>query len=67
MEHVNDCFFCDIYKGGLWEDEVYVCAQSIGVYCHDDRTEPIQQFLVFRIVHPNSCDCKWMMENAKHG
>ena len=25
MEHVNDCCFHDIYKGGLWED-LDVCA-----------------------------------------
>ena len=26
MEHVNDWCFRDIYKGGLWEDGLYVCA-----------------------------------------
>ena len=25
MEHVNDWCFRDIYKGGLWEDDLYVC------------------------------------------
>ena len=25
MEHVNDCCFRDIYKGGLIEDDLYVC------------------------------------------
>ena len=24
MEHVNDWCFRDIYKGGLWEDDLYV-------------------------------------------
>ena len=28
MEHVNDCCFRDIYKGGLWEEDLDVCAQS---------------------------------------
>ena len=26
MEHGNDWCFRDIYKGGLWEDDLYVCA-----------------------------------------
>ena len=26
MEHVNDWCFRDIYKGGLSEDDLYVCA-----------------------------------------
>ena len=25
MKHVNDWCFRDIYKGGLWEDDLYVC------------------------------------------
>ena len=29
MEHVNDCRFRDIYKGGLWEDDLDVCAPLI--------------------------------------
>ena len=28
MEHVNDWCFRDIYKGGLWEDDLHVCAHS---------------------------------------
>ena len=24
MKHVNDWCFRDIYKGGLWEDDLYV-------------------------------------------
>ena len=24
MEHVNDWCFRDIYKGGLWEDDLYM-------------------------------------------
>ena len=28
VEHVNDCCFRDIYKGGLWEDDLYVSAQK---------------------------------------
>ena len=28
MEHVNDCCFRDIYKGGLWEEDLDVCALS---------------------------------------
>ena len=31
MEHVNDWCFRDIYKGGLWEDDLYVCAQEQNV------------------------------------
>ena len=27
MEHVNDWCFRDIYKGGLWEDDLYVSVQ----------------------------------------
>ena len=27
VEHVNDWCFRDIYKDGLWEDDLYVCAQ----------------------------------------
>ena len=26
MEHVNDWCFRDIYKGGLWDDDLHVCA-----------------------------------------
>ena len=26
VEHVNDWCFRDIYKAGLWEDDLYVCA-----------------------------------------
>ena len=26
MEHMNDCCFRDIYKGGLWEEDLDVCA-----------------------------------------
>ena len=25
MKHVNDRCFRDIYKGGLWEEDLYVC------------------------------------------
>ena len=32
MEHVNDCCFRDIYKGGLWEEDLDVCAWLIGDY-----------------------------------
>ena len=28
MEHVNDWCFRDIYKGGLWEDNLCVCARN---------------------------------------
>ena len=28
MEHVNDWCFRDIYKGGLWDDDLHVCARS---------------------------------------
>ena len=31
MEHVNDCCFRDIYKGGLWEEDLDVCAQVLEV------------------------------------
>ena len=24
MEHVNDCCFRGIYKGSLWEDDLYI-------------------------------------------
>ena len=27
MEHVNDWCFRDIYKGGLWDDDLHVCAR----------------------------------------
>ena len=27
VEHVNDWCFRDIYKGGLWDDDLHVCAQ----------------------------------------
>ena len=38
MEHVNDWCFLDIYKGGLWEDDLDVCARlgkssSFGLPC----------------------------------
>ena len=26
MEHVNDWCFRDIYKGGLWDENLHVCA-----------------------------------------
>ena len=26
MENVNNWCFRDIYKGGLWEDDLHVCA-----------------------------------------
>ena len=26
MEHVNDWCFCVIYKGGLWDYDLHVCA-----------------------------------------
>ena len=26
MEHVNGWCFSDIYKGGLWDEDLYVCA-----------------------------------------
>ena len=29
VEHVNDWCFRDIYKGGLWEDDLHVCARLI--------------------------------------
>ena len=29
MEHVNDWCFRDIYKGGLWDDDLHVCAPII--------------------------------------
>ena len=29
MEHVNNWCFRDIYKGGLWEDDLHVCAQLL--------------------------------------
>ena len=28
VEHVNDWCFRDIYKGGLWDDDLHVCAPS---------------------------------------
>ena len=28
VEHVNDCCFRDIYKGGLWEEDLDVCANT---------------------------------------
>ena len=28
MEQVNNWCFRDIYKGGLWEDDLHVCAQK---------------------------------------
>ena len=28
MEHTNDCCFRDIYKGGLWEEDLDVCARN---------------------------------------
>ena len=28
MEHVNDWCFRDIYKGGLWDDDLHVCAHK---------------------------------------
>ena len=34
VEHVNDWCFRDIYKGGLWEDDLYVCTRvSLQIYC----------------------------------
>ena len=32
MEHVNDCCFRDIYKGGLLEEDLDVCAPSLDDY-----------------------------------
>ena len=33
MEHVNVCF-CDLYKGGLWEDDLYVSVLLVsGLRC----------------------------------
>ena len=29
MEHVNAWCFRDIYKGGLWEDDLHVCARIV--------------------------------------
>ena len=29
MEHVNDWCFRDIYKGGLWDDDLHVCALNL--------------------------------------
>ena len=31
VEHVNDCCFRDIYKGGLWEEDLYVCVLNSGI------------------------------------
>ena len=30
MEQVNNWCFRDIYKGGLWEDDLHVCALKRG-------------------------------------
>ena len=35
MEHVNNWCFRDIYKDGLWEDDLYVCAQIRSTVCTD--------------------------------
>ena len=32
MEHVNGWCFRGIYKGGLWEDDLHVSAQTLYVY-----------------------------------
>ena len=36
MEHVNDWCFRDIYKGGLWEDDLYVSV-LLCVYTQDKQ------------------------------
>ena len=33
MEHVNDWCFRDVYKDGLWEEDLYVCALSDFTSC----------------------------------
>ena len=45
MEHVNDWCFRDIYKGGLWEDDLYVCAQLLVAYYHADRIRATSFFI----------------------
>ena len=41
MEHVNNCCFRDIYKGGLWEDDLYVCGHKPRLQARAPSIKPI--------------------------
>ena len=51
MEHVNDWCFRDIYKGGLWDDDLHVCAL---IWCLARYSFIVQ---AYGLTHSNGCQC----------